>query len=116
MSAWQNHFSFDLFEQYDWLKQSSKMEENESVREADIECFIEAHVKYQKTFSEVEKSLTAKNFFDLEKSIDSDQKLESSTKENLLKSGKFVFVTDRQTDRHTDIQTYRHTDRQTDIN
>ncbi len=68
------------------------MDGNEEFCEADIEDFIEAHVKYKKTFSDVEKSLEAKNFCDLEKSIIDDGQLEVSDRENLLKSGKSFFL------------------------
>jgi hypothetical protein len=64
------------------------MEENEDFCEADIDEFIEAHVKYKKTFCDLEKSLKTKNFCDLEKSINDDGLLEVSDRENLLKSGK----------------------------
>ena len=66
------------------------MNENEenSLCEADIIDFIEAHVICQKTFSEVVKSLEAKKFFALEQSINADRQLEASAKKTLLKSGK----------------------------
>jgi hypothetical protein len=67
------------------------MDGNEEFSEADIEELIEAHVKYKKTFSDVEKSLEAKNFSVLEESISDDGQLEVSDRENLLKSGKKFF-------------------------